>query len=184
VRVALERAAGRTPTPLEPAAPEPRGSVPPAAPLPPVVVPVAEPAPVAAAPLPGEGEHRAQWQLPSDPASVTVVRRRLRALLHVAGVDDDQAYDLLLAACEAASNAIEHAQDPTEPVIEVAASVGDDLVEITVRDHGQWRERVPSMDRGRGSTLMSAFADVTATPSPEGTLVRISSPRLRRRAGS
>jgi hypothetical protein len=31
------------------------------------------------------------------------------------------------------------------------------------------------MDRGRGSTLMSAVAEITATPSPEGTTVVISS---------
>jgi hypothetical protein len=51
-------------------------------------------------------------------------------------------------------------------------------VVVTVRDSGHWRERVPSMDRGRGSMLMSAFAEVTATPSPEGTTVVI---RARRR---
>jgi anti-sigma regulatory factor (Ser/Thr protein kinase) len=104
-----------------------------------------------------------------------VLRRRLRSWLHAAGVDPDQAYDLLLAACEALTNAVEHAQDPTEPFVDVAAEVGGGRVVITVRDHGQWRERVPSMDRGRGSTLMSAFADVTATPGPEGTTVVISS---------
>jgi hypothetical protein len=32
------------------------------------------------------------------------------------------------------------------------------------------------MDRGRGSTLMSAVGEITATPSPEGTTVVISSP--------
>jgi signal transduction histidine kinase/ActR/RegA family two-component response regulator len=182
VRIALDRAAGRTPASAGPAPVAAPPEAPPTAPV--AVVPAPDKPVAVAAPALGEGEHRAQWQLPSDPASIPVVRRRLRALLHLAGVDDDQAYDLLLAACEAASNAVEHAQDPSEPVIEVSASVGDDRVEITVRDHGQWRERVPSMDRGRGSTLMSAFADVTATPSPEGTLVRISSPRLRRRSGN
>jgi hypothetical protein len=30
------------------------------------------------------------------------------------------------------------------------------------------------MDRGRGSTLMSAVGEITATPSPEGTTVAIS----------
>ena len=89
---------------------------------------------------------------------------------------EDQAYDLLLAACEAATNAIEHAQDPTEPFFDVTAEVADGAVTITVRDYGQWRERVASMDRGRGSTLMSAFADITATPSPEGTTVVIRAP--------
>ena len=55
--------------------------------------------------------------------------------------------------------------------------LGDGTVLLTVRDSGQWRERVPSMDRGRGSTLMSAFADVTATPGPDGTTVTIRVPR-------
>ena len=50
-------------------------------------------------------------------------------------------------------------------------------VRIAVRDYGQWRERMPSMDRGRGGTLMSAFGEITATPSPEGTTVTIVSPR-------
>ena len=44
--------------------------------------------------------------------------------------------------------------------------VGDTDVEISVRDHGQWRERAPSTDRGRGSALMNAFGEVTAVPGP------------------
>jgi anti-sigma regulatory factor (Ser/Thr protein kinase) len=111
----------------------------------------------------------------SEAGSVPVLRRRLRSWLHAAGVDPDQAYDLVLATCEAATNAIEHAQEPTEPFFDVTGAVVGGQVRIAVRDYGQWRERVPSMDRGRGSTLMSAFADITATPSPEGTTVAISS---------
>ena len=108
--------------------------------------------------------------------TIPLLRRRLRAVLDGAGVDADLAYDLLLAAGEAVTNAIEHAQEPTEPFVHVGVAVRGDRLEITVRDFGQWRERVPSMDRGRGATLMSAFADVTATPSPTGTTVVVSSP--------
>jgi anti-sigma regulatory factor (Ser/Thr protein kinase) len=104
-----------------------------------------------------------------------VLRRGLRGWLEVAGIDADQLYDLLLAACEAATNAIEHAQDPTEPFFDVTAAVTPNRVEICVRDYGQWRERVASMDRGRGSTLMSAVGEIVATPSPEGTTVLITS---------
>jgi hypothetical protein len=50
-------------------------------------------------------------------------------------------------------------------------------VEIAVHDTGQWRERTASMDRGRGSMLMSAFADVSVVPGPSGTTVTIRSPR-------
>jgi CheY-like chemotaxis protein/anti-sigma regulatory factor (Ser/Thr protein kinase) len=117
------------------------------------------------------GRH-AEWRFPAEASSIPVLRRRLRTLLHDAGVDHDQAYDLLLAACEAATNAFEHAQDPTEPFFDVTVHV-DHEVRISVHDYGQWRERMPSMDRGRGSTLMSAFGEITATPSPDGTTVTI-----------
>jgi signal transduction histidine kinase/DNA-binding response OmpR family regulator/anti-sigma regulatory factor (Ser/Thr protein kinase) len=178
VRVVLERATGRTgpiPLPVLPradeAAPVPASPVVPAAPLPAVA-----PAPrTPADPEPPEQELD-RWRLPAEPASVPVLRRGLRRVLAEAGVGPDLAYDLLIAAGEAATNAIEHAQDPIEPFVDVTVGVRGNRLEIVVRDYGQWRERVPSMDRGRGSTLMSAFADVTAVPSPTGTRVTISSP--------
>ncbi|WP_244523811.1 ATP-binding protein [Blastococcus sp. DSM 46786] len=179
VRVALERAAGHAVAPAgarDIAPPRPATS-----PLPAPLVSThverpghgSEPVPAPRAGDSSGARSRAHWRLPSELSSIPVVRRRLRALLADAGVGPDQSYDLLLAACEAASNAIEHAQDPIEPVVEVTAAIEGGAVEITVRDHGQWRERVPSMDRGRGSTLMSAVAEVTAVPSPAGTTVRI-----------
>ena len=178
VRVALERTAGRRSTP-----PAPRPVTDAAAVLetgpPSDVVPerAGPPSPrrpdarpgAGAAPPPRSGGCR------RPPPSIPVLRRRLRALLDGAGVDPDRTYDLLLAATEAATNAVEHAQDPTEPFIDVSATVTGGDVRIDVRDHGQWRERGPSMDRGRGSTLMGAIGEVTATPSPEGTTVVITS---------
>ncbi|MGY1802665.1 ATP-binding protein [Blastococcus sp. SYSU D00922] len=180
VRVALDRAAGRT---AAASLPNPPADVVPDRPTAahaPTPAPPDEgtPRPVTPSPrrpqqaAPGED---ARWRLPSSASSIPVLRRRLRGWLESAGVEEDQAYDLLLAACEAATNAIEHAQDPTEPFVDVSAAIGDGYVRIAVRDYGQWRERVPSMDRGRGSTLMSAFGEITATPSPEGTTVVITS---------
>jgi signal transduction histidine kinase/DNA-binding NarL/FixJ family response regulator len=185
VRVALERAAGRSAaapvarTPLSPLrsadAPPAGAGVPiraTATPRPPAprIPPSSPPGPVA------------EWRMPSAAASIPALRRRLRAWLESAGVEEDQAYDLLLAACEAATNAIEHAQNPTEPFFDVTTAIADGHVRISVRDYGQWRERVPSMDRGRGSTLMSAFGDITAIPAPEGTTVVITSRLTGRRA--
>ncbi len=180
VRVAVERAAGRR------GALQADDAVAPAA----TAGPVQPAAPAVAARLPtprvpaqrlttatGPGG-RTRWRLPSDTASIPALRRALRNHLVGNGVGEDQAYDLLLAACEAATNAVEHAQHPTEPFVDVEASVSGGRVRISVRDHGQWRERVPSMDRGRGSTLMSAVGEVTATPSPEGTTVVIEAPLL------
>ncbi|MGY1822441.1 ATP-binding protein [Geodermatophilus sp. SYSU D00079] len=121
------------------------------------------------------GRISGRWRFPAAGSSIPALRRRVRALFAEAGLDEERAYDLVLAACEAATNAVEHAQDPTEPFIDVAAEVVGGRVEISVRDHGRWRERVPSMDRGRGSMLMSAVGEITATPSPTGTTVVIRS---------
>ncbi|WP_241037056.1 ATP-binding protein [Blastococcus litoris] len=180
VRVALDRAAGRTAVPSTPTPPADGVADRPTAAHAPIWAPPDQGAarPVPPSPrrpqqaAPGEDAH---WRLPSSASSIPVLRRRLRGWLEAAGVDEDQAYDLLLAACEAATNAVEHAQGPTEPFVDVSAALGDGYVRIAVRDYGQWRERVPSMDRGRGSTLMSAFGEITATPSPEGTTVVITS---------
>ena len=177
VRAVAERGGGRAapvperpgPRPAEdPGAPTPAPSVAvqplPASALPPV--PPARPGPAVTS-----------WRLPAAAESVILLRRRLGGVLTAAGVDDDRRYDLLLAACEAVTNAVEHAQDPIIPYVDVRVAIAEDRVEIAVRDFGQWRERVASLDRGRGSTLMSAVGDVTATPSPEGTTVVLRAPR-------
>ncbi len=175
VRAVLDRAAGGT-APARtgaPGGPAPAGDPVPATrprPRDPVTLQSVSP-PASAA---GRSE---RWRLPSAGASIPALRRRLRALFADEGLDEDLSYDLLVAACEAATNAVEHAQEPSEPVVDVTVDVGAEEVVVTVRDHGHWRERVPSMDRGRGSMLMSAFADVTATPSAEGTTVVIRAPR-------
>jgi CheY-like chemotaxis protein/two-component sensor histidine kinase len=201
MRVALERAAGRRSTTTPPSQ----------APFPvtePITLAdvlrltgdaasgddtVSDRAPGAGAPTPRRptedrvgttGGDGVKWRFRSDPASIPVLRRRLRAFLGGAGVDDDRSYDLLLAACEAATNAIEHAQEPTRPHIDVSAEVVDGRVRIAVRDYGQWRERGPSMDRGRGSALMSAIGEITATPSADGTTVVIACPVVDERSNA
>jgi anti-sigma regulatory factor (Ser/Thr protein kinase) len=113
------------------------------------------------------------WRVPADPRAVRAVRTALRAWLQDRGIDEDIVYDLLLAAGEAVTNAVEHAQNPTEPVVDVTARLVDGELEVCVRDRGQWRERTASMDRGRGSTMMGALADVSAARSAEGTTVTI-----------
>jgi hypothetical protein len=98
-----------------------------------------------------------------------------------AGLSEDERYDLLLAVCEAASNAIEHARDPTEPFFDVLTEIADARVTVVVRDHGQWSDGPPGADRGRGMAMMWMLADSRVAPSPQGTTVTIlSSPRHRR----
>ena len=64
------------------------------------------------------------------------MRRGLRVFLDDTGLGPDELYDLMLAACEAATNAIEHAQQPTEPYFDVLFEVDAGRVTIVVRDHG------------------------------------------------
>jgi anti-sigma regulatory factor (Ser/Thr protein kinase) len=118
---------------------------------------------------------RRDWRLPVTDGSVTVLRRGLRNFLLGATLSQDERYDLLLAAGEAASNAIEHADDPREPFFEVLATIGAAGVTIVVCDHGQWREAVPGGHRGRGMAMMRVLADTTVAPSPQGTTVTIRS---------
>jgi signal transduction histidine kinase/CheY-like chemotaxis protein len=177
VRVAIERATGgREAADLDPTRPITLPPVPRTEADVRTLVPASRPPAVAPPPPPAE-VHADRWRFPANAHAIPALRRALRRLFTTAGLDDELAYDLLLAACEAATNAVEHAQDPTEPFIDVTAEAGGGRVLITVRDFGQWRERVSSMDRGRGSTLMSAVADINAVPSSEGTTVTIRAPR-------
>ena len=50
----------------------------------------------------------------------------------------------MLAACEAAANAVEHAYGPGEATFEVSARIADGEVTIDVRDRGTWRPRATS----------------------------------------
>jgi anti-sigma regulatory factor (Ser/Thr protein kinase) len=133
-----------------------------------------------AAPLQNGGPDgpRRDWRLPATESSVTILRRGLIDFLREADLSGDERYDLLLAVCEAASNAIEHARDPTEPFFDVLTEIGEARVTVVVRDHGQWSDGPPGADPGRGMAMMWMLADSTVVPSPQGTTVTIrSSPR-------
>jgi anti-sigma regulatory factor (Ser/Thr protein kinase) len=121
---------------------------------------------------------RQHWRLPAAERSVTVLRRALDAFLREAQLSDDERDDLLLAVCEATSNAIEHARNPTEPFFEVLAEIGAARVTIVVSDHGQWRDAPAGTHRGRGLARMWLLADTTVAPGRHGTTATIrSSPR-------
>ncbi len=108
---------------------------------------------------------------PAQLETAARVRQDLRRSLTEAGVPGEVVDDVLLAASEAVNNALEHAQDPRRPQIEVYLRLTGDTLMLRVRDYGTWRARRPSMDRGHGSSLMTAVADVTIDPGPDGTTV-------------
>ena len=115
----------------------------------------------------------AELQVEATPQAAGRVRQQVRPLLRRAGVDDDVAFELLLGLSEAVNNAVEHPVDTREDTVVVRVRVVGTArtVRFEVRDSGRWRERRPSMDRGRGATLMAASASVQVRPGDDGTAV-------------
>ena len=119
---------------------------------------------------------RQEWRLSCTELSIRSLRQGLRVTLDGYGLAPDTVHDLLLAASEATTNAIEHAQQPSEPFVDVVLEVDDGRVTIVVRDHGQWRDGPSGPHRGRGLQMMAALADTTVTTVPQGTTVTMRHP--------
>lgn len=108
-----------------------------------------------------------------DPRHLGSVRHALRRWLTDRGATDAEADDMVLAASEAASNALMHAYGPEEGAVEIEACADGDDVSVYVRDVGAWRSRAPT-DGGRGLLLIEALvgsAEVAAGDA--GTEVRM-----------
>ena len=121
-------------------------------------------------PMAGEHLHTV---IQAHPDRLAEVRRRLAAWLSAHGASREEANDVVLAAHEAAMNAIEHAYGPGDAEISLSAIVHEDGVEISVHDSGRWRE-ARSEHRGRGRSIMSALMDdVSVDTGPTGSTVRL-----------
>jgi anti-sigma regulatory factor (Ser/Thr protein kinase) len=98
----------------------------------------------------------------------------LRAFLGQSrGLTPEEIDDLILVACEAASNAVEHPQRSNEPYFEVCTQIDGRAVTIVIRDHGHWRQPPSPEVSGRGFQLMRALADTTVVTDTHGTTVTI-----------
>lgn len=114
------------------------------------------------------------WRYPATALSVRTMRGELRPFLAESGLPDPEIDDLVLAACEAAANGIEHARQPTEPFFDVQAELDGRRVRIVVRDYGRWTtRRVDPGHRGRGLHMMTMLATVSLTSGPTGTSVTL-----------
>ncbi|MBG6066049.1 ATP-binding protein [Micromonospora ureilytica] len=184
IRASIRRARGRTPAaaggggPATVATPAPSARQAPVGPIPsaPAVEPVHDASVVAETPVDPDGLGDlldVGWAYPSAPTSAAAMRRDVRGALGDLDVDPDVLEDLLLAGSEAMNNAVEHAQRPSRPEVRVRVQMGGDLIRISVRDFGTWRDRRPAMDRGRGALLMNAYGDVRLVSTAEGTTVTI-----------
>jgi anti-sigma regulatory factor (Ser/Thr protein kinase) len=126
-------------------------------------------------PGPAVPARRSEWRLQNVESSLPSLRRELSAALSTSPLSADETYDLVLSVSEAASNAVEHAQDPRQPFFDVVAEVDDSTVTVTVTDHGRWLPPTVSAFRGRGLEMMHMLADTTVTTGADGTTVTIRS---------
>ncbi len=115
--------------------------------------------------------------IPADAGHLADAREALRSWLARAGVDPDQNLNVLIAAGEAVTNAIEHGhRDGSEGVVNLCATTLVDRLQLTVTDHGSWKTPEPGNKRyrGRGITLMRALMhNVTIDPADAGTTVHL-----------
>ena len=124
-----------------------------------------------------EVPRRMEIEVPSDPASMVTIRRRLRAWLELRGLAEDECDDTILAVSEACNNAIEHGY-PLEPgPLHVLVEHGEGTLVIRVEDRGEWHPISPSFERGRGIPLMRAVMD-TAEIEHDGRGTRVLLSRL------
>ena len=79
-----------------------------------------------------------------------------------AGLSDARSYDLKVAVCEAAANAVEHAGGSEQPV-EICARLHADRLQIEVVGRGEFVVRADPeterVHRGHGLALMVALCD-------------------------
>jgi serine phosphatase RsbU (regulator of sigma subunit)/CheY-like chemotaxis protein/anti-sigma regulatory factor (Ser/Thr protein kinase) len=111
--------------------------------------------------------------VPARPASVPLVRHRMRAwLAHVApDLDAATRGDFELVCSEGCSNVVRHAYGPTEAMFRVSLSLVDGVLKLRISDQGRWR---PPRGRhgGRGLSLMRALVDeLQIDQRPNGTTV-------------
>ncbi|MHB8510700.1 MAG: ATP-binding SpoIIE family protein phosphatase [Actinomycetota bacterium] len=105
------------------------------------------------------------------PSELGLLRRALRSWIANAGWDDMTSQDVLVAVCEAATNAIEHAYGPGRGKVNIDGSFEGDELNIVVSDQGSWREP-RGQERGRGQSIMKALMDeVSTNTSNSGTTV-------------
>ena len=115
------------------------------------------------------------------PAEVRTMRHALTTWLEAVGMEPDQRHDVVLAASEAAANAVEHAYgfDPAGTV-KLEAWASEDSVHVTVHDAGGWRTPRGRSDRGRGRAIIEAIMrDVSFETDGRGTVVRMRLPLAR-----
>ena len=113
-------------------------------------------------------------EIPGDPAMLGALRRRLRTWLTLRGVGEEELHDAVLSISEACNNAIEHAYLGQPGMIRLVLEHRADALDITIQDHGRWRDDEPGPERGRGLQIMRAVMhDARIEHATHGTRVTL-----------
>ncbi len=118
-------------------------------------------------------------RLPAEARVLVDVRQAMRRWLQAEGVPSGAEDEILVACGEACANVVQHAYPAAAGDLEVSARRTEGVIEVTVRDHGQWR---PEADRGGGwglKLMSSLMESVQVERTAYGTVVR-----MRHTAGS
>src|SRR4051812_33620744 len=97
--------------------------------------------------------------LEARPEAPFGLRQQLRLWLDELGAKPADAADICLAATEALSNAVEHPYQSNAPLIDVAGSISDRVVTITIHDIGSWRDLRQREEGGYGFPIMRQLMD-------------------------
>ena len=124
---------------------------------------------------------RLDLELSARPDSLTSMRQAVGRWLRAEDAEEDEIYEMLVAAGEAWSNAVAHAHPATSDVpFRLAAVRRGPEIEIKVSDTGRWRPP-GGIRQGRGLALMGDLMDeVDIDRGAAGTTVTLRR-RLRRR---
>lgn len=115
--------------------------------------------------------------IPADALHLAPARAALREWLCSAGIDHDQAQDVLVAAGEAVTNSIEHGYRHIDGgTITLQAISEVDQLRLTIIDTGSWKpEQTGYSHRGKGIQIMRALMDdVSILRDTNGTIVHLS----------
>lgn len=119
-----------------------------------------------------------ELEFPADAGQLAQARTTLRNWLSRAGVNPQQAMDVLIAAGEAIANGIEHGyRHSSRGTIRLTATALPDQVQLAVSDSGSWQAAPAEAgsNRGRGIALMRELMDdLVITRNTAGTAVHLS----------
>ncbi len=120
-----------------------------------------------------EPEPSLQLRLGARPESMALLRRQVGGWLAETGATPRELFEIGLAITEAFANAVEHPEEPTSHLVEIAGTVMNRHVTLSVRDHGRWQDDSSAKDGGGlGLAIMDELMDsVVIAPFEGGTVV-------------